>query len=101
MYGVSFVTDRPDSPHLKAKDIKGELYLAFAGHDPWVPDAQLKAVRKYYKAPHTIEVYQGTEHGYAFPLRPAYDQDAAEKSWKKVFALFERKLKGKAPARKR
>jgi carboxymethylenebutenolidase len=38
LYGVGIVTAEADSPHRLADRIKGELYLGFAGHDPYVPD---------------------------------------------------------------
>ena len=32
------------------------------------------------------------EHGFAFPLRPAYDKAAAERHWERLNALFRRSL---------
>ena len=37
--------------------------------------------------------YRTVDHGYCFVERPAYDADAAEASWAKVFDLFARNLK--------
>src|SRR5690606_36453037 len=74
-YGVGIVTDEPDSPHLKAHRIKAEVYLAFAAHDPYVPQAVLDAlpgIMEKAGVRHCIEIYPGTEHGFAFPQRPAY-----------------------------
>ena len=42
---------------------------------------------------YTMEVHPGTEHGFCFPGRPAYKEDAAEKVWDIVFDLYARKLK--------
>ena len=39
-----------------------------------------------------MDVFDGVEHGYAFVERAPYDPAAAELSWEKVFALFERNL---------
>src|ERR1700704_244842 len=36
LYGVSMVTDQPDSPHLLVPQVKGELYIGFAEVDPAV-----------------------------------------------------------------
>ena len=43
--------------------------------------------------PHTIETHPGTEHGFCFPERPGYVEDAAESVWRTVFGLYERRLK--------
>jgi carboxymethylenebutenolidase len=40
-----------------------------------------------------LEWYPGTEHGFAFPLRPVYDKEAAERHWERLFALFDRNLR--------
>lgn len=95
LYGVRIVTDQPDSPHLLAANISAELYFGFAEHDPYVEDFVIPELRKALDAQsvrHTIETYSGTEHGFAFPERPAYDEQAAEQSWRRMFDLFERHL---------
>jgi len=96
-YGVGIITDQDDSPHLNAKDIKGEVYLAFASHDPWVSDDVLKAlpgVMADANVNHRIEMYPNSEHGFAFPKRDAYDKPSAERHWERLFALYGRCLGG-------
>ena len=88
-YGVDIVTDKPDSPHLLADKIKGELYLGFAEKDIWVPKKTLEKIKmafhnKQYKT--TLEIYPGTDHGFAFPKRSTYVKIAAEKHW--LFFFF-------------
>jgi hypothetical protein len=39
-----------------------------------------------------VEVRPGTVYGYAFPGRIVYHQDAAEWSWARIFAMFERQI---------
>ena len=39
-----------------------------------------------------VEVYPGTHHGFAFPKRPVYDRDAAERHWERLLALYKRNL---------
>jgi carboxymethylenebutenolidase len=96
-YGVDIFTEKDDSPHLIADKIKGELYLAFAEKDKWVPKATLSKIKKnfskYKKC--SIEVYPSTEHGFAFPERNTYVKKAAEKHWEKLIHLFEKNLKKK------
>ncbi len=95
-YGVGIITDAEDSPHLMAGEISGEVYLAFASDDPHVPQSVLDALPKIMRAAgvkHRIEIYPDTEHGFAFPRRPAYNKDAAERHWERMFALFDRRLR--------
>ena len=96
-YGVGIVTEADDSPHLTVAAIKGEVYLAFAEEDVYVPDAVLQALPGIMESSgvaHRIEIYPGTVHGFAFPQRPAYDKPAAERHWERLFALFARRLRG-------
>jgi len=95
IYGVGLITDRPDSPHLRAANIKAELYLAFAEVDQYVPEsvlAELPAVLEKHSIDHRIEIHPGTEHGFAFPQRHCYVKQAAERHWERLFALFRRRL---------
>lgn len=95
-YGVGIVTDKPDSPHLKADRIKAELYLAFAEKDHYVPDEvveKLPGIMEAAGANARVESYPGTDHGFAFPKRPAYVKEAGERHYERMFALFERNLK--------
>ncbi len=94
-YGVGILTDQPDSPHLKAADIEGEVYLAFAEHDAHVPQAEVDALAPILLHAGTrarIELYPGTEHGFAFPERAVYVKAAGERHWERLFALFRRNL---------
>ena len=95
-YGVGIVTDAEDSPHLNAHKIKGELYLAFASGDPWVPQSLVDSIPSIMEnagVDHRIEIYPDTEHGFAFPQRPVYVKAAAERHWERLFALFEKHLR--------
>ncbi len=63
IYGTHLATDRPDSPHLAATKTKAELYFGCAETD-----------------------------GFAFPKRPVYHRDAAERHWERLLALYRRNL---------
>jgi carboxymethylenebutenolidase len=96
LYGVNMVTDQGDSPHLHLGQVKGELYMAFAEVDPAVsanviPD--LKAALAKTKVKHVLETIPGTHHGYCFAARNDYNPVAAEETWVKLFALWDRNLK--------
>ena len=96
LYGVRMVTADADSPHLAVGGVKGELYLAFAEVDPSVPAnvvPDLKAALDKSKVKHTLETVAGTHHGYCFAARNDYNAAAAEATWTKLFALWDRNLK--------
>ncbi len=95
-YGVGIITDAEDSPHLMAGKITGEVYLAFASEDPHVPQSVPDALPEIMSAAgveHRIEIYPDSEHGFAFPQRPAYNKAAAERHWERMFDLFDRRIR--------
>lgn len=97
-YGVGIVTDQPDSPHLKLGQVKGEMYLAFAETDSYVPDEIVAALPGHLEAAGAngrVETYPGTGHGFAFPKRADYDKASGERHWERMFALYDRKLRGR------
>jgi carboxymethylenebutenolidase len=94
IYGVKLVTDADNSPHLVAKRSKAEFYFACAETDHWAPQEMVDQMKRELAGAHgEVEQYPGTEHGFAFPKRPAYNKAAAEKHWQRVLALFDRNLK--------
>ena len=96
IYGANMVTDKPNSPHRIAAQVRCESYFACAEIDKWAPPAdvaQLQAALDAADAPHRLEWYPGVEHGFAFPLRAGiYNQAAAERHWVRLFDLFRRNL---------
>ncbi|MDM0072656.1 dienelactone hydrolase family protein [Variovorax sp. J31P207] len=96
VYGVHLVTDKPDSPHLLADRIKGEMYFACAEHDKYVTVAELDAVRQVISdtgISGTVEIYPQRDHGFAFPARKAFHKGASELHWERLFHMFERTLR--------
>jgi len=101
IYGVRLASAEPDSPHLLAGKVKGELYFACAEIDKYAPLAMIEELRAALDkagSNYEIEIYRGTEHGFAFPERYCYDRRAAERHWERLFALFGRRLLGLATA---
>jgi carboxymethylenebutenolidase len=95
IYGVRLVTDQDDSPHLAGSKTKAELYFACAEIDHWAPLEMLPPLRAALDeagATAEVEFYPGVEHGFAFPQRAAYDRDAAERHWERLFSLYRRRL---------
>ena len=93
IYGTKLATDQPDSPHLAADKTKAELYFGCAETDVYAPQEIIDKIAASMKdANAEVEVYPGTHHGFAFPKRPIYDRDAAERHWERLLALYRRNL---------
>jgi carboxymethylenebutenolidase len=95
MYGTHLATDQPDSPHLAGGKTKAELYFGCAETDAYAPMEIIEKVKQSMKdddANAEVEIYPGTHHGFAFPKRPIYHRDAAERHWERLLALYRRNL---------
>jgi carboxymethylenebutenolidase len=96
IYGAGLVTDRPDSPHLAANQIRGEMYFACAETDKYAPKNQIDALEAHLAASginYRLEWYPGAEHGFAFPQRDGiYHKPSAERHWARLFGMFRRNL---------
>jgi carboxymethylenebutenolidase len=96
IYGAGLVTDRPDSPHLTARQIRGEMYFACAEVDKYAPRPQIDALEAHLAASginYRLEWYPGAEHGFAFPTRDGiFHKASAERHWERLFAMFRRNL---------
>lgn len=98
-YGTRLVGAEADSPHRRIADYPGEVYLAFAEHDDYVPPEAVVAVRDTLAASgvrHRVEVYAGTHHGFAFPDRGTFDRAASDRHYERLFALLRRNLDARA-----
>jgi carboxymethylenebutenolidase len=99
IYGTGLHTDAPDSPHLTANAIAGEIYFGCAENDTYVPLAQIEALQGFLRKTgvcHRIEVYPATQHGFVFADRDHYQRAGAERHWERLFDLFARNLRGPA-----
>jgi carboxymethylenebutenolidase len=95
IYGTRLMTEAPDSPHLAARRARAELYIACAEIDEYMPVAMVAPLRNSLRdggVKAEVEIYPGVAHGFAFPERGAYNREAAERHWERVFALFARTL---------
>jgi carboxymethylenebutenolidase len=91
IYGVRLVTDKPDSPHLAPQHTSARLYFGCAETDQHAPREMIDTLRAELlskRANAEVEIYPGTQHGFAFPQRPAYNKPAAERHWERLIALF-------------
>lgn len=94
-YGVRLVTDRDDSPHLRLGEVTGELYVAAAEHDDYVPLSMVDEFEAAMQAAGTrghVERYWGMHHGFAFDDRPAHNAAGEARHWRVLFELFGRNL---------
>jgi carboxymethylenebutenolidase len=94
-HGGSLVTDKPDSPHLLIPKMKARFLIAIAANDDAKqPDAKRTLETAFAQAslPATVEVFDGTMHGWCPPDSKVYNRDAAEKAWGELLALFKSAL---------
>jgi carboxymethylenebutenolidase len=94
-HGGHLATDEPDSPHLVAPNIQAEVYIAGADKDRSYPPemaARLGEALATAGVQHRSEIYEGTSHGWMKPDFSVYDEDAAERGWSEMLALFARTL---------
>jgi carboxymethylenebutenolidase len=93
LYGVRLFGE--NSPAHLASAVKGELYFACAEFDEYAPAEMVHGLEAHLATCGTnarVEWYPGAHHGFAFPLRPVYDQASAERHWERLHALFARNL---------
>ncbi len=96
LYGVGIVSDAEDTPHKLVDQIKGEMYFGFAEVDDTVPANVIPTLKESLdkaKTKYQLDVFPGSRHGFHFPEREAYNTFAAEQSWAKIVAMWDRNLK--------
>jgi carboxymethylenebutenolidase len=90
-HGGSLATDKADSPHRLAPQMRGRLYVGVASIDPGFPMAQqerLEAALRDGGVDYSLETYEGAKHGFAVTGHMVYDRDASERHWKTLLELF-------------
>lgn len=95
VYGARLMTDQPDSAHLLADKIKGEMYFACAEHDSYAPPetlAELQRVLDKAQIKASIEIYPQAEHGFAFHTRHTFHKPSTERHYERLFDMFRRNL---------
>ncbi|EKX65474.1 dienelactone hydrolase family protein [Streptomyces ipomoeae] len=94
-HGGRLATDDPDSPHLAAPRITGEVYFGHADNDHSLPPEQIDRLDKALTEAgvrHRTEVYPGAHHGYTQADTAAYDAEATERHWTALLDLLDRTL---------
>ncbi|HLG59522.1 MAG TPA: dienelactone hydrolase family protein [Vicinamibacterales bacterium] len=90
-HGGSLATDKPDSPHLLASNMRARVYVGAAEIDPSFPEAQQQRLDEALAAAgvnYTIETYANAKHGFAVNGHMVYDRDASERHWERLVRLL-------------
>jgi len=96
-YGVRLVTDKPNSPHVNLSSVTGEIYVACAEYDDYVPLSMVDEFEAAMVASGVrgrLERFWGMHHGFAFDDRPQHDVEGERRHWDALLDLFARNLKG-------
>jgi carboxymethylenebutenolidase len=91
------VTDDQDSPHLLSPRVRAEVYWGHADQDDSMTReniATLDHAMDEAGVRHTTELYEGAQHGYTMSDMGAYNEAAAERHFRALFALFQRAVAG-------
>jgi carboxymethylenebutenolidase len=90
LHGGRMVWDGPTSPHLYIPRIKGAAYFGFASNDSTCPDAHQRIIEQTIASSgvRATAEHFAAEHGWTFPTRYCYDNQAAEIAWRRVTQLF-------------
>lgn len=94
-HGGNLATDAKDSPHKRAAEMKGRIYVGAAGVDGSFPPEQAGKLAEALRAAevdHVIENYAGTKHGWCVPDHSVFDGVGAERHWKRLVTLFDETL---------
>ncbi|MBO6716486.1 MAG: dienelactone hydrolase family protein [Rhizobiaceae bacterium] len=90
-HGGNLASDADDSPHRNAGSITARVYVGCAGVDRSFPpeqSARLAQALREAEVDHIIENYVGKGHGWAVPDHSVYDEEGAERHWKRLLDLF-------------
>jgi carboxymethylenebutenolidase len=89
-HGGRLASDAPDSPHLNAGHVRARLYFGHAADDASMTDEMIAQLNAALDAAHvTYETdHYSAKHGYAVKDNPAYDAEAEERHWKRLFELL-------------
>jgi carboxymethylenebutenolidase len=89
------VTDTPESPHLRARELRAEMYFGFADNDQSMTPEQIAIVETALDeagATYRSDVYKDAAHGYTMADTPPYNEAAAERHFSELFSLLERTI---------
>lgn len=94
-HGGGLITDTELSPHRHVANIAGRVYIAGADHDSGYPPEmadELERLLTEAGVEHRCEIYSDALHGFTMTDFPVYDEQAAERHWRELEALFAAQL---------
>ncbi len=94
-HGGSLATDKADSPHLLAPQMRARVYVGAAEIDASFPTEQqvrLDQALTDAGVPHKIEIYVKAKHGFAVTGHIAFDQEASDLHWRRLVELLRETL---------
>jgi carboxymethylenebutenolidase len=94
-HGGNLAADSELSPHHLADQITARVYVAGADRDDSYPPemaARLEQALTVAGVDHRCEIYAGARHGFTMTDFPVYNEDAAERHWHELQALFDGSL---------
>lgn len=94
-HGGGLVTDKPTSPHLQAAQSKAQFLIAIAANDDARSPNDKEILKETFAKAHLpaeIEVYTDSAHGWCPPDSHVYNEQQAEKAWRRLLVLYGRAL---------
>lgn len=94
-HGGNLASDAEDSPHLRAGEIRGRVYVGTAEEDRSFPpeqSARLAQALREARLDHTIENYKGMAHGWCVADHSVYDEGGAERHWRRLLTFLDEAL---------
>jgi carboxymethylenebutenolidase len=91
----NLVSEDDTSTHRHLDRVAAELYLGIADEDQWCTPEQVTRMEKALveqDVAHEIQFHPGALHGFGVTGGETYNEQAAERVWDRVQALFERTL---------
>ena len=92
----NLASDGDDSPHRHVDRVAAELYLAIADQDQWCTPEQVSLMEKALVergVTFETEWHRGALHGFGVPGGDSYHEQASERVWERLQALFSRTLR--------
>jgi carboxymethylenebutenolidase len=94
-HGGGLVTDADNSPHRLLPQIMAGFLIAIAANDDERSPDEKDVLRESFDAAGLeaeIEVYKDALHGWCIPDSGVYHEAQAERAWRRMLELFERRL---------
>ncbi len=94
-HGGGLVSDKPDSPHRSAGDLRAEVYFGHADQDQNMTPEHIAVLDRALDegdVRYRSELYEGALHGYTMSDTAAYDEAPSERHFTELFALLSRTL---------